>query len=294
MSTKIEWTDETWNPVTGCSKVSPGCKNCYAERMAKRLAGRFGYPEKPHSFNVTLQPDRLEEPLRWRKPRMVFVCSMSDLFHPEVPEEYIWKVIEVAWKAKDHIFQILTKRPERMREVLTSSCWWNNATPQNIWLGVTAENQETANERIPVLLSTPAAVRFVSVEPILGPILFRISSGYGLGWLKAGNAAGGPSLDWVIAGGETGPSARAPNPEWVRDLRDQCIFSAVPFFFKSWGGPSHKGWVVDHEVYSGNVLDGKCWEQFPEPYEDIDPVEETQIMIDHHYGSIENLINDVS
>ncbi len=283
MSTKIEWTDETWNPVTGCSKVSPGCKNCYAERMAKRLAGRFGYPEKPHSFNVTLRPDRMDEPLHWRKPRMVFVCSMSDLFHPEVPDYYILRVFRIMGRPSTdkHIFQILTKRPERMRDWVNQYVVdeWSRPDPfKNIWLGVTAENQEAADQRIPVLLSTPAAVRFVSVEPILGPIHFRMpnfsDSGYGPGWLKAGNAAGGPSLDWVIAGGETGPSARAPNPEWVRDQRDQCVVAGVPFFFKGWGGPSHKGWVIDHEVYSGNVLDGETWEQFPETYEEIDPAEE--------------------
>lgn len=265
MSTKIEWTDETWNPVTGCSKISAGCKNCYAERMAKRLAGRFGYPDAPNSFDVTLHPDRLEEPLRWRNPRKVFVCSMSDLFHPDVPKEFIWKVLEVAWKSDNHIFQILTKRPKRMRHIYSDLC--GNCledTPLNIWLGVTAENQETADERIPILLETPAAVRFVSVEPILGPVDLWP-------YLQKDSPHFNHKLDWVIAGGETGPGARPPHPDWFRALRDQCAAADVPFFFKQWGGPHKKGWVIVDELYTGNVLDGDTWEQFPDPYVVVDP-----------------------
>ncbi len=227
MGTKIEWTDETWNPVTGCTKISTGCKNCYAERMAKRLAGRFGYPEAPHQFDVTLHFDRLGDPLKWRKkPRMVFVCSMGDLFHPKVPDDFIMRVFRIMGRsnANRNIFQILTKRPERMRDWVNEYVvdYDNRPAPfKNIWLGVTAENQETADLRIPTLLDTPAAVRFVSAEPLLGPINLD-------NWAKI--------VDWVIVGGESGNGFREMDPEWARSIKRQCAEANVPFFMKQMSG----------------------------------------------------------
>ncbi len=245
---KIEWTERVWNPVTGCTKVSQGCKNCYAERMAKRLAGRCGYPaDEP--FRVTLHPDRLGQPLHWKKPSRIFVNSMSDLFHQDVPDEFIERVWAEMYSNAQHTFQVLTKRPERMLH------WYRHSIrasmslefpPGNIWLGVSAENQETADQRIPLLLQTPAAVRFVSCEPLLGPVDL-------CEWLcctACADTCGGtrkpaglsvvahcknPRLDWVIAGGESGPGARPMHPDWARGLRDQCAAARVPYFFKQWG-----------------------------------------------------------
>ena len=212
MPTKIEWATEVWNPVTGCTKISPGCDHCYAERMAKRLAGRAGYP-KEDPFQVIWRSDRLEQPLYWKQRRRVFVCSMGDLFHPDVPFRFIGDVWHTMWMAQ-HIFLVLTKRPERMLEFLSS-----RHSPLsllgNVWLGVSAENQETADERIPILLECPAAVRFVSVEPMLGAV--DIS---------------GCALDWVICGCESGPKRRPMNVEWARDLRKQCAAAGVPFSMK--------------------------------------------------------------
>lgn len=267
MGSKIEWTDETWNPVTGCTKVSEGCRNCYAERMSKRLAGRFGYPAAPNSFDVTLHPGRLADPLHWDKPRMVFVCSMGDLFHPKVDDRFIRRVFSVMGRShmRKHIFQILTKRPERMRGFVwrwEREIHGNTGRALNVWLGVSAESQAAADERIPILLDTPAAVRFVSIEPILGPVDL---------WGNLSGTAGDPAgpdyspggLDWVIVGGESGPGARPPVTYWIRDIRDQCIAAGVPFFFKQWGGPQKKGWVIDGKVYSGRELDGETWDQMP-------------------------------
>lgn len=330
MPTGIEWTDETWNPVTGCDKVSQGCRHCYAERMAKRLAGRFGYPEAPNQFDVTLHKDRLTEPLNWRKPRKVFVCSMSDLFHPEVPFEFIAAVFAVISKSKDHTFQILTKRPARMRDFFewaefgmvdkwarAHTCWLNGMyewapkildpwPPRNAWLGVSVENQEKADERIPILLRTPAVIRFVSAEPLLGAIDFDT-------WV---NIVGGPTwldqLDWVIAGGESGPGARPLHPDWARSIKDQCVAADVPLFFKQWGAwrPQKEGEDISDKTYktvrptqearvgqngtpnawmvkvgkgeAGRELDGETFKQYPETYQEVDPVEETQIIIDHY------------
>jgi protein gp37 len=270
-NSKIEWTDATWNPVTGCTPVSAGCANCYARRMARRLAGRFGYPEAPHYFDVTLHPDRLEQPLRWRKPRMVFPCSMSDLFHKDVSFRYIASVWAVMRAAKRHTFQILTKRPARMLKFLSSCGEWggwitHNGTPpsayggtgivigddenwplSNIWLGVTAENQKAADERIPILLQMPAAVRFVSCEPLLGAIDLWMLEGCErrevlreeLGIPVVERITEFPGLDWIIVGGESGPNARPMHPDWARSLRDRC--QEVPFFFKQWG----EWWPVD-------------------------------------------------
>lgn len=240
--TKIEWTDCTWNPTTGCTKISSGCKNCYAARMANRLRGRFGYPADD-PFRVTLRPDRLELPFKWRNPRRVFVDSMGDLFHEAVPFDFIAAVFGVMAANPQHTFQILTKRPNRMLE------WYSWISPEmdllnqiaewpifpNVWLGVTAENQKAADERIPTLLQCPAAVRFVSAEPLLGPLnlrrFFLDDDGLDLegGWPQFAG------LDWVIVGGETGPGARPMNPDWARQIRDQCKEVGVPFFFKKMG-----------------------------------------------------------
>ena len=264
--TKIEWADSSWNPVTGCTKVSAGCARCYAERQAKRFAGRVGYP-KDNPFAVTLHPERLNEPLRWRKPRRIFVCSMGDLFHPDVPDEFIDQVFNVMAQAytrshppaQVHTFMILTKRPKRMAQYLRS--WLRgqdgNESPPgavrplwNVWLGTSVEDQPTADERIPYLLRCPAAVRFMSYEPALRPVglhSLALSGAKPSGFIDAlGNQSGEfsfqshrvgdlPSLDWVIAGGESGPHARPAHPDWFRSVRDQCQAAGVPFFFKQWG-----------------------------------------------------------
>ncbi|AYO30628.1 phage Gp37/Gp68 family protein [Biomaibacter acetigenes] len=250
--TKIEWATTVWNPVAGCTKISPGCEHCYAERMAKRLAGRYGYP-KENPFQVTFHRERLNEPAKWKKPQRVFVCSMGDLFHEDVH----FQDISIIWWTmlwfSQHTYMILTKRPERIIkffEYLESDIggwkWiteggtnkryykqWKWPLP-NVWIGVTAENQEMADKRIPVLLQIPAAVRFVSVEPMLGPI--NLIKDDDLYWEPTKQQwVPRIGLDWVICGGETGPGARPMCPDWVRDLRDQCISAEVPFFFKSWG-----------------------------------------------------------
>ena len=244
MPSKIEWTDETWNPVTGCTKVSAGCKHCYAERMAKRLEGRFGYPKK-NPFEVTLHPDRLDEPLRWRKPRRVFVASMSDLFHAEIPDDFLDRVFDVmdppdGDPPSPHVFMLLTKRPDRMRDYAWST--WAKCPPKNVWLGVSVEDQASADERIPMLLETPAAARFVSCEPLLGPVDLRnLPSGtvYNTRCMDALTAGSGSStpwhLDWIIAGGESGPGARPAHPDWFRSVRDQCAAAGVAFFMKQMG-----------------------------------------------------------
>jgi len=222
--TKIEWTETTWNPLTGCTPISPGCAHCYARRMAQRLAGRCGYPAAPHEFEVTLHPERLSEPLGWKKPRRVFVCSMGDLFHESVPFEYIARVYGVMTLNQQHTFQVLTKRPYRAVDFIhwaEDRYKFARTPPPNIWLGATIENQEQADKRIPVLLQIPAAVRFVSVEPLLGPVYPLDPQGV--------------RLDWVICGGETGPGARPMHPDWARSLRDQCAVAGVPFFFKKMG-----------------------------------------------------------
>ena len=229
--TKIEWTDKTWNPVTGCTKISEGCQYCYAERMSKRLAGRCGY-DKDEPFKVTFHPDKLDEPLRWKKPSMVFVCSMGDLFHEDVDDGFLCRVFDVMAVAEHHTFLILTKRPKRMMNFFDITVYGKR---DNLWLGVTAENQQRADERIPILLEIPAAKRFVSVEPMLGPgdITKYISRDYAK--CRCMICDDNPTLDWVICGGETGPKARPMHPNWVRSLSDQCQEAGTPFFFKSWG-----------------------------------------------------------
>ena len=243
--TNIEWTGHTWNPMSGCTKISEGCKNCYAEKMAYRLQamGTKGYE---NGFTVTLHPEKLREPLERKKPTMYFV-SMGDLFHEDVPFSFIKEVFLMMGYANQHTYQILTKRPERMREFIL---WFMDKIPaiegekrrfenwsNNIWLGVTAENQEQADKRIPILIDTPAAVRFVSIEPMLGEI--------NLQKLHRKMVNGAPAypcnepylfdLDWVIVGGETGANARPMHPDWVRSIKEQCEEARVPFFFKKWG-----------------------------------------------------------
>lgn len=265
--TGIEWCDSTWNPVTGCDKVSPGCDHCYAESVAHRFAGTKAYPD---GFAVTLRPERLDQPLRWSKPRRIFVNSMSDLFHDRVPDEYIAKVFAVMALAPRHTFQVLTKRHGRMRSLLCSRAfyaavydallspwmdevrvgedillsamdWCGHLGRQrlpdplpNLWLGVSAEDQQRADLRIPALLDTPAEVRFVSAEPLLGPIDLHADP------IGKDSVFWVGHLDWVIVGGESGPGARPMHPDWARSLRDQCIEAGVAFLFKQWGE-----WVED-------------------------------------------------
>ena len=255
--TKIAWTDESWNPVVGCTKISAGCKNCYAEKMACRLSAmeEKKTPFKPRYNRVVINGEwvgnticrepALEIPLRWRKPRKIFVCSMGDLFHPSVPFEFIEKVFSVIDRCPQHTFQILTKRPKRMAEYIKgewckedSSMGFGAAVMENfpnLWLGVTCENQKCADERIPILLQIPAAVRFVSIEPMLGAIqLNKIHPLDGQHWMRSVEGHY-KALDWVIVGGESGPGARPMHPDWVRSIRDQCQAAGVPFFFKQWG-----------------------------------------------------------
>ena len=252
MPTKIEWAEEVWNPITGCTPVSEGCQNCYAKRMAIRLRGRFGYPED-EPFKVNWRGDYvapskgypvIEEPLHWKKPRMNFVCSMGDLCHKDIPGHLIHTLIKLMkWDYKHHIFLLLTKRSDRMRRI-----WMNidGALPDNIWLGVSVENQKRADERIPILLQIPAAKRFVSIEPMLGPVDLRRIKNKGdeidclSGYVDENDGDGCfrrqyEKLDWVILGGESGPGARPMHPDWVRSVRDQCQDAGVPFFFKQWG-----------------------------------------------------------
>jgi len=231
----IEWLNrpgtvgESWNPITGCTPISEGCLHCYARRMAKRLAGRYGYPVAPHQFLVTWHPDKIEQPLHWQKPRTVFVCSMSDLFHCQLGNSIINHVFHVMVnQAPQHTYIVLTKRAERMAKFLQATRWLDRGGAEgpakNVWLGVTAENQHWADERIPYLLATPAAVRFVSFEPLLGPIFVDA---------RQANLLAG--IQWSIVGAETGPGARPMDLSWARDLRDQCKAAGVPYFFKRAG-----------------------------------------------------------
>lgn len=308
--TRIEWTDATWNPVTGCDKVSPGCDHCYAETFAERWRGTRGHYFET-GFDVQLRPDKLDLPLRWTKPRRIFVNSMSDLFHARVPDEYIARLFAVMALAPQHTFQVLTKRHGRMRSLLSSAyflhavsrVWAEPPTDwtlprdwsvpvwplPNVWLGVSAEDQKRADLRIPALLDTPAAVRFVSAEPLLGPIDLH------------GDPIGKDSvfwighLDWVIVGGESGPGARPMHPDWARSMRDQCVAAGVPFLFKQWGEhriaipgqdtwdkvesiplspdvPMEPGVDIGPWAYmrrvgkkrAGRELDGRTWDQYPE------------------------------
>lgn len=319
---KIEWTrgddgtpGATWNPVTGCDKVSAGCDNCYAESIAHRFAGGPAYPD---GFAVTLRPERLEQPLRWRRPRRVFVNSMSDLFHDQIQDEYIASVFAIMALAPQHTFQVLTKRHGRMRSLLSSASFahqvaevgrarfigdqqdWlragamlgGNPLP-NVWLGVSTEDQRWANIRIPALLTTPAAVRFISAEPLLGPIdleqaVATMGSERGHRMTApfvhvAGRCRRFHGIDWVIVGGESGPRARPMHPDWARSLRDQCARAGVAFHFKQWGefapestgAPNSEDDALDGPASgqmrrvgkgrAGRELDGRTWSQFPTP-----------------------------
>lgn len=228
----IEWTDATWNPVRGCTKVSPGCKHCYAETFAERFRGVPDHPFE-RGFDLRLVPDALELPLRWRASRRIFVNSMSDLFHDRVPEDYVRKVFDVMRRAPQHEFQVLTKRSSRMADVATRL----NITT-NVWMGVSVENEDYVS-RIDDLRRVAAAVRFLSVEPLLGPIK-KLE-------LR--------DIHWVIVGGESGPGARPMNPAWVRSIRDQCLAKGVRFFFKQWGGVRKKK--------AGRELDERTWDEMP-------------------------------
>lgn len=320
---KIEWTDATWNPVTGCSKVSEGCRNCYALTFSERFRGTPGHYFE-NGFDITLRPDKLDQPLRWKRPRRIFVNSMSDLFHPEVSDDFIDQVFAVMALCPQHTFQVLTKRPERMAEYFRHH--YRHAKVEieaaaisidagveeegevtfdwplpNVWLGVSVENQKAADERIPLLLQTPAAVRFLSCEPLLGPVdlnaVPRTDNAYFV-WRGEKGCITDPNepddyvywhkrdqINWVIVGGESGHKARPMHPDWVRSLRDQCQAAGVPFFFKQWGewaqvhelrcnepGIKGKPWFnFDPDTAlcrigkqaAGRLLDGRTWDEFP-------------------------------
>jgi protein gp37 len=301
--TKIEWTEKTWNPVIGCSRVSEGCRNCYAERMAVRLASNPATPEYADvakstptgprwTGKVKLIEARLEKPLTWKKPRLVFVNSMSDLFHESLSFRDILRVFRVMMDARQHTFQVLTKRPRVAVEFFR---WWERQEDcnwayqkfgelyPNIWLGVSVENQEQADKRIPMLLRLPVAVRFLSCEPLLGPLGLRPNddfsdNGHGRGWLATYD---GSTVDWVIVGGESGANARPMDSEWALAIRDQCQAAGVPFFFKQWGeywADDQGQWLgapmIDEQYApqefwkigkraAGRLLNGREWNEFP-------------------------------
>ena len=319
--TGIEWTDSTWNPFIGCSRVSEGCRHCYAERMAGRFSNNpkaaTVYSGTTKTVNglqvwagkINRAPEgTLLKPLSWKKPRRIFVNSMSDLFHENVPDEWIDRVFAVMALCQQHTFQVLTKRPERMLKYLReiqdddkdmqrlvnaayeidptgigqSTELWSWPLP-NVWLGVSCENQATADERIPLLIKTPTAVRFISAEPLLGAVDLRVlqhrrefevnalTGDHGVTRPLAGRSE--LKLDWVIVGGESGPGARPMHPDWARSLRDQCTAAGVPFFFKQWGdgwrryndsSATRDGFVCGTH-HGGTLLDGREWKQFPEP-----------------------------
>lgn len=244
MSTKIEWVQaqdgargESWNPVTGCSPCSAGCLNCYAGRMAQRLKGRYGYP-KDNPFRVTFHPDKLNQPLRWKKPRRIFTVSMGDLFHKDVKWNWQYKIFEIMVINQNHTYLVLTKRPERMQKVL-ADVWFhlcrnypwlqNNLPLKNVWIGITAENQEMADKRIPILLQIPAAVRFISVEPMLSDIDLKLHD-----YAKScgSRSVRRQFLNWILCGTESGAKRRPAKIEWIRNLKDQCVSAGIPFFMK--------------------------------------------------------------
>lgn len=304
MSSKIQWTDETWNPSVGCSDVSEGCRNCYARRIAwrlqhnPRLGERYAGTVRKSSTGalkwtgrVNLIPDLLEKPLRWKRPRRVFVDSQTDLFHPEVPDTYIAAVLGIIAACPDHTFQLLTKRPERLLQWMTSIAFGQPPEvtcaqaakaftdidvelPQggtgwplpNLWLGVSIEDQQTADDRIPLLLQCPAAVRFVSYEPALSPVTFELGGDFELGTTYnaltgrfSGNDSVGPSLDWIIMGGESGDAARPFVTDWARSVRDECAEAGVAFFLKQLGRRptcdlnSAQGWLNLKDSHGGDV-----------------------------------------
>ncbi len=234
----IEWTETTWNPVTGCTQISPGCAHCYAKTFAERFRGVSGHTYED-GFDLQLRSERLDQPLRWKKPRTIFVNSMSDLFHSGVPDEYIRQVFHSMESATQHRFQVLTKRPERLVQLASSLPW-----PSNVWMGVSVENQRFA-DRVKELRKVPAAVRFLSCEPLLGSLELDLRD-----------------IHWVIAGGESGSGARAMHPDWVRRVRDQCAVAGVPFFFKQWGAHDSHGRRVGKKK-AGRCLDGHYFSSMP-------------------------------
>ena len=264
MATKIEYVDTSWNPIPGCSKISVGCKNCFAEKMAKRLVGMGQenyYPVvdlRGWTGRTHLIESALEKPHKWKKPLAIFVCSMGDLFHESTPFEWIDEVFDTMSSVPRHTYKILTKRPQRMAEYfkhldqrIADAGFEGYDPPSFIWLGVTAENQEQADKRIPILLQIPAAKRFVSIEPMLGPMDIEIYLNDGALCLETPQ----PALDWVICGAESGPGRRPMNKEWVRSLKEQCVSANIPFFFK--------------QMYEGNkkvkmpLFEGEVWDQSP-------------------------------
>ena len=232
INSSIEWTESTWNPLTGCTKISPGCKHCYAERMALRLQA-MGQRNYANGFDLTLHEEALELPLRWKKPQRIFVNSMSDMFHTDVPAEFILRAFEVMRRASWHRFQVLTKRSERLLSLSEQMPW-----AENIWMGVSVES-DAYTYRIDNLRETGARIKFLSLEPLLGPLDRLCLQG----------------IDWVIVGGESGPGARPMNPEWVTSIRDQCLEVNIPFFFKQWGGVWKRKF--------GRELEGRTWDQMP-------------------------------
>jgi len=263
---KIDWTDSVWNVVTGCTPAGPGCKNCWAKNFAPRLAGRFGYPEKPHQFDVTLHLNKIGESKKWKKPRKIFACSMGDLFHAKVPDWFLYRVFDAMIETPRHTYQVLTKRIERVGQ------FWKQYSayrvydhkvrgagrkrdqvlewPEHIWIGTSTENQAMADKRIPILLSIPAAIHFVSVEPMLEEIDIAQAQ-YDCGYF--GDRF---DIDWIVCGCESGPGRRPFDIEWARALKSQCIESKTPFFFKQM--------QVGNKVVKMPELDGQVWAQFPE------------------------------
>jgi protein gp37 len=231
-NSRIEWTESTWNPITGCSKISPGCKNCYAERMARRLHA-MKQANYRNGFKLTVHPHAVGLPLSWKKPQMIFVNSMSDLFHAQAPKDFIMEVFATMNQARWHIYQILTKRTEQLTRLDDVLPW-----AQNIWMGVTVESSDYVY-RIDHLRQSRALNKFISFEPLLGSV-------------GSVNLKG---IDWVIAGGESGPGARVVRKEWITEIRDQCVEAGIPFFFKQWGGVRKK--------QNGKILDGRIWNEFP-------------------------------
>jgi|SRR5215510_2257694 len=244
-NSSIEWTDATWNPVTGCTKISPGCAHCYAETFAERFRDVRGHPYE-QGFDLKLWPERIDLPLRWKKPRRIFVNSMSDLFHKDVPNEFISRVFDIMQRAKHHTFQVLTKRAERLEECIKKNFTTDN-WPSNVWVGVSVENDEYS-WRIEHLQRTPAHVRFLSIEPLLGPVRLNEK-------LLRG-------IQWVIVGGESGPRARRMQSEWVMEIKQQCKRLGVPFFFKQWGAYDQAGSRVGKKT-AGRILEGQTWDHMP-------------------------------
>lgn len=235
--TSIEWTDATWNPVTGCTKISPGCHNCYAARFSERFRGTPGHPFES-GFDLTLRPERLEHPLAWKRPRRIFVNSMSDLFHKAIPTPFIELVFDTMERAHWHQFQVLSKRSSLMRDFLKRR-YATRPAPSHLWFGVSVEDRDRIS-RIRHLQQSPAAIRFLSIEPLIAPVGRLDLTG----------------IHWVIVGGESGPRARQMDPSWVRDIRDQCAGQGVAFFFKQWGGI--------RPTANGRLLGGREWNEFPE------------------------------